>query len=403
MARTLVRVDHVWKWFRIYHQRAHTLKEVLLARRSKYSEFWALRDVTFEVSAGEMLGIVGPNGSGKSTLLKCIARIISPNSGEIEVAGSLSSLLELGTGFHPELSGRENIYLSGSILGLSRSEIDAKFDDIVGFSGLEEFIDTPLKNYSSGMTARLAFSVAISIDPDILLLDEVLAVGDEAFQLKCFDYIAGLRRAGKTIVFVSHSLHSIRRLCSQVLWLDKGVVRAYGETDAVVSLYQSEVRRQQSGDFSDRSQENRWGNQKIRVVGFDILDGEGKPAESIQTGDPVTFVIHIESDVDAEKVVPTLRIHSAETGACLTGINSFTNPDRQLFSATRGKGRISYTCGRLGLWRGRYLVTVGIGDDMGSVTYDWREKAFELRVVPGTFEQGDGAFYLDGSWQIQIE
>ncbi len=393
-----VRVDHVWKWFRLYHQRAHTLKETLLARRSRYEEFWALKDVSFELERGEMLGIIGPNGSGKSTLLKCIARIISPNYGTIEVEGSMSSLLELGTGFHPELSGRENVYLAGSILGLSKAEIEARLPEIIDFSGLGEFIDTPLKNYSSGMTARLAFSVAISINPDVLLLDEVLAVGDEAFQLKCFDYISGLRRAGKTIVFVSHSLSSVRRLCSRVLWLEKGVVRAYGDTDAVVSLYQAEARRAHGDGQAQASSEARWGNQQIRVVSFEVRDAEGKPLSTIPTGTPVNFRIGYESDVEVDKVVVTMRIHSAETGGCVTGINSLTNPIPRMFTVSPGKGYLSFHCTSLALWRGRYLVTVGIGDDLGVTTYDWREKAFEFGVVPGDFDQGDGFFYLGGNW-----
>lgn len=393
-----VRVEHVWKWFRLYHQRAHTLKETLLARRSKYEEFWALKDVSFEVGKGEMLGIVGPNGSGKSTLLKCIARIISPNSGEISVDGSMSSLLELGTGFHPELSGRENVYLAGSILGLSRPEIDGKLSDIVDFSGLGEFVDTPLKNYSSGMTARLAFSVAISIDPDVLLLDEVLAVGDEAFQLKCFDYISGLRRSGKTIVFVSHSLSSVRRLCSRVLWLDKGVVRAYGDTDEVVGLYLADVRRSQTKGGTVAGSENRWGNQKIRIESFQVLDAGGRARTSVPTGEQVLFRIAYQSDVAADRVVPTVRFLSAETGQCLTGINSLTNPEPKTFEVSPGKGHLEFRCPKLSLWRGRYLVTAGLGDDVGATTYDWQEKAFEFGVVPGDFDQGDGTFYLDGTW-----
>lgn len=243
MAENAIEVREVWKSFRIYHQRSHTLKETLLARRSKYDEFWALKGVSFEVPAGEMLGIIGPNGSGKSTMLKCLARILSPDSGDITINGTLSSLLELGTGFHPELSGRENVYLAGSILGLRRDEIDEKFDSILDFSGLGDFIDTPIKNYSSGMTARLAFSVAISIDPEVLLVDEVLAVGDEAFQLKCYERIWDLRRAGKTVVFVSHSLDAVRRLCSQVLWLEKGRIRELGTASEVVGKYLDHVRQ----------------------------------------------------------------------------------------------------------------------------------------------------------------
>ena len=179
---------------------------VMRGGRARYEEFWALGDVSFEVAEGTTFGLIGHNGSGKSTLLKCLARILEPDQGTIRIDGQMSALLELGAGFHPELSGRENVYLNGSILGLSKRQIDRRFDDIVGFAGLERFIDTPVKNYSSGMYVRLGFSVAINVDPDMLLVDEVLAVGDEEFQRKCLERFAELRDAGKTIVVVTHSL-----------------------------------------------------------------------------------------------------------------------------------------------------------------------------------------------------
>ncbi|MGH8890340.1 MAG: ABC transporter ATP-binding protein, partial [Acidothermaceae bacterium] len=216
-----VRVDNVSKRFRLYHERNQSLKAAMMrGGRANYDEFWALKDVSLEVPTGTTFGLIGQNGSGKSTLLKCMAKILRPDQGSISVHGKVSALLELGAGFHQELSGRENVYLNGSILGLSKKQIDAKFDEIVDFAGLEKFIDTPVKNYSSGMYVRLGFSVAINVDPDVLLVDEVLAVGDENFQRKCSEKFADLRASGKTIVLVSHGLDTVRTMCERAAWLE---------------------------------------------------------------------------------------------------------------------------------------------------------------------------------------
>jgi len=204
---SVITVEEVSKRFRLYHERNQSLKIWMMrGRRATFEEFWALRDVSLEIEEGKTFGLIGENGSGKSTLLKCIAKILRPDSGRISVTGKVSALLELGAGFHPELSGRENIYLNGSILGLGKRDLDRIFDDIVGFAGLERFIDTPVKNYSSGMYIRLGFSVAINVDTDILLIDEILAVGDEQFQRKCNEKFAELKDQGKTVVIVSHAL-----------------------------------------------------------------------------------------------------------------------------------------------------------------------------------------------------
>lgn len=402
MAENAIEVREVWKSFRIYHQRSHTLKETLLARRSKYDEFWALKGVSFEVPAGEMLGIIGPNGSGKSTLLKCLARILAPDSGDITINGTLSSLLELGTGFHPELSGRENVYLAGSILGLERGEIDEKFGSILDFSGLGEFIDSPIKNYSSGMTARLAFSVAISIDPEILLVDEVLAVGDEAFQLKCYERIWNLRRAGKTVVFVSHSLDAVRRLCSQVLWLEQGRIREFGTASDIVGKYLDHVRQAESkartGTRSDGS--SRWGSHEIRLTDLEILGADNKPVGLARTGEPVTFRIYYVSEIDVQNLVVTIKIHRSDDGACITGLSTMSNPHPELIAITKGSGHIDFAVKELPLWQGSFRVTIGAGDEFGSVTYDWRGQEFGFVVVPANFTQGDGAVFMPGSWSI---
>ena len=209
-------VKDVSKMFRIYHERNQSIKATLMrGRRARYDEFWALKDVNLEIASGQTFGLVGSNGSGKSTLLKTMARILSPDSGSIVTNGKVTALLELGAGFHPELSGRDNVYLNGSILGLSQKEIDSKFDEIVDFAGLEQFIDQPVKNYSSGMYVRLGFSVSIHIEPEILLVDEVLAVGDVEFQERCMAKFAEFREAGRTVVVVSHGLEQMRTFCDE--------------------------------------------------------------------------------------------------------------------------------------------------------------------------------------------
>ena len=233
-----VRVDEVSKSFRLYHERNQTLKSAILrGRTSKHEDFWALRDVSFDVAAGETHGLIGANGSGKSTLLKCLAKIYWPTSGTIEYQGRMASLLEVGSGFHLELSGRENIYLNGSILGMSRKEIDSNFDEIVEFSGVERFLDQPVKNYSSGMYVRLGFSIAINVNPDILVVDEVLSVGDEEFQRRSFQKFRELKKQGKTIILVTHAMAVVRDLCESVTWLSHGALQQSGPTGRVVDSY----------------------------------------------------------------------------------------------------------------------------------------------------------------------
>ena len=236
-----VSFDDVSKRFVLRHERAYTVLESVIGlvkpTRRSTEEFWALREVSFEIVAGETFGIIGPNGAGKSTVLKLMARILEPTSGEVTVRGRISPLLELGAGFHPELTGRENVYLNAALFGVSQAEVQDRYDEIVEFSELKDFIDAPLKHYSSGMYMRLGFAVAANIIPDILLVDEVLAVGDEAFQRKCLRKIEEFRREGRTIVFVSHDLDTVRRICHRALWLDQGLVQAVGSTDSVIDSY----------------------------------------------------------------------------------------------------------------------------------------------------------------------
>lgn len=233
-----IEIKNVSKKFKLYRERNQTLKSALMRGRvSDHDEFWALRDINFEISSGSTFGLIGSNGSGKSTLLKCLAKIYWPDTGEITYKGKMAAMLEVGSGFHHELSGRENIYLNGSILGMSKKEIDSKLDEIIHFSGVEAFIDQPVKNYSSGMYVRLGFSVAISVEPDILVVDEVLAVGDAEFQEKCLLKFSEYREAGRTVVMVTHSMDSIKSMCDQAAWIEKGNLREVGEANAVSQKY----------------------------------------------------------------------------------------------------------------------------------------------------------------------
>ena len=238
MTDVAVRVEHLSKSFRMYTERNMTIKSAIMrGRRSVHSDFWALDDVSFEVPTGSTFGLIGSNGSGKSTLLKCLSKIYYPEKGTISANGKLAALLEVGSGFHHELSGRENIFLNGSILGMSKKEVTSKFDEIVEFSGVEQFIDQPVKNYSSGMYVRLGFSVAISVAPDILVVDEVLAVGDAEFQEKCRQKFAEFKSAGKTVILVSHSMETVQQMCDHAAWLRNGTLVEVGEAAPTIKSY----------------------------------------------------------------------------------------------------------------------------------------------------------------------
>ncbi len=244
MSNIAVSVDHVSKSFRLYHERNQTIKSAIMrGRTSVHEDFWALKGVTFDVPAGSTFGLIGSNGSGKSTLLKCLANIYFPNKGSISHFGRIAAMLEVGSGFHTELSGRENIFLNGSILGMSKKQVSAKFDEIVDFSGVERFIDQPVKNYSSGMYVRLGFAIAINVDPDILVVDEVLSVGDAEFQDRCFGKFRDLRKAKKTVILVSHSMETVTAMCDQVAWLKQGELKAVGKAKPTVKAYLDSVLR----------------------------------------------------------------------------------------------------------------------------------------------------------------
>jgi len=252
-------VQNVTKTFKVHHERAKSLKQlVAMGGRNRYETFYALRDVSFDVAEGEAVGIIGHNGSGKSTMLKCMAGILRPNEGTIVARKRMAALLELGAGFTPELSGSENVYLNAAILGMSRRDIATRFDDIVEFSGLENFIDTPVMNYSSGMYVRLAFAVAINVDPEMLLIDEILAVGDVTFQQKCMEKFVEFRQGGRTLVLVTHDLTNVRNFCNRAIWIDQGQIRGQGDPAELVDEYTESM----LGGEGEGGSENWWSTEK---------------------------------------------------------------------------------------------------------------------------------------------
>jgi lipopolysaccharide transport system ATP-binding protein len=305
MNRVVIHAEKLSKRYRIGQiERPLQLREVLthalrsplsLFRPAPRETFWALKDVSLEVREGEVLGLIGRNGSGKTTLLKILSRITRPTSGCAEIRGHVGSLLEVGTGFHPDLTGRENTYLSGAILGMRKQEIARKFDEIVAFAELEKFIDTPVKHYSSGMYVRLAFAVAAHLEPEILLVDEVLAVGDIKFQKKCLGKMGDVARAGRTVVLVSHQLNQIRRLCHRALWLDDGSIRRDGPTAEVVSAYEAAMTE---GDRSSPSRSNS-ATQKARFLRWEIAEPQGNSPHTLHTLGPakVRFLLEVHQPI----------------------------------------------------------------------------------------------------------
>jgi ABC-type polysaccharide/polyol phosphate transport system ATPase subunit len=392
----VVRADGVSKLFRLYHERNQSLKATVMRRgRARYEDFWALRNVSFEVAPGTTFALVGQNGSGKSTMLKCLARILRPNEGSVSVEGKVSALLELGAGFHPELSGRENVYLNGAILGLTKKEIDRKFDEIVEFAGLERFIDSPVKNYSSGMYVRLGFSVAINVDPDVLLVDEVLAVGDEEFQRRCLERVSELREAGKTIVVVTHSLTTVRSICDAALWLENGVVRALGEAPEVVDSYLGEVQAvQHAAETADP--ESRWS--QLRITDVEVLNGGGRPVTQVSTGDALTFRLHYEASEPVRNPVFSFGVSTAD-GVLVTGPN--TREAEMWVDKVEGRGHVDLRVDRLMLLLGSYDVTAECTNDSVTHSYDRRARAIRFDVKPGIpHETYGGLVSLDGRWSI---
>lgn len=388
MGEIAVRVDDVAKRFRLMHERNATLKATLMrgGRRTTYEEFWAVDGVSFDVPAGSMFGMIGHNGSGKSTLLKCMAGILRPDRGSITVNGKMSALLELGAGFHPELTGRENVFLNGSILGLSTREVKDRFDDIVAFSGLERFIDQPVKNYSSGMFVRLGFSVAINVEPEVLLVDEVMAVGDEQFQQRCNEKFAALRAQGRTIVVVSHGLESLRHQCDSIAWMAEGGLQQVGPAGEVIDAYLESVRAADVG--SATAVEAGAG------VEIALLDASGEPTLVADTGGTVTFRSRFASPAEPDDLSLALDVYRPD------GVHLVHTEVDITTTTTGGTDVADYSVDRLPLVPGVYDVSVGVASKRLGRTIARTDRGLRFEVRHSDDADRAGMVALGGRWAL---
>jgi lipopolysaccharide transport system ATP-binding protein len=394
-AEIAISLRGVSKRFRLYRGRqVSTVKDLFVrlfvgqGRTGLFSgeEFWALREVTLDLGRGRMVGIVGSNGSGKSTLLKILGGILKPTVGQATVRGRVSALIELGAGFHPEFTGRENVYINGVLLGLSRAEIRARFDEIVAFAGLEAFVDSPVKTYSSGMYMRLGFAIAVTVDPDVLLIDEVLAVGDEAFQHRCVGKIQEFKARGKTIVLVSHDLGSIERLCDEAIWLDGGRLRTHGGTREVVGRYLEHVAREETralGVEHARAEATakegtaaRWGNRDVELTRVRLSDRDGHERYLFETGDACTVHLAFHAHRPVEDPVFGVGVFRKD-GVCCYGTN--TDIDGLAFGKVDGEGVVTMEIERLDLVEGEYLLDVAVHARDGH-PYDYHSRLYGFAV-----------------------
>jgi ABC-2 type transport system ATP-binding protein len=387
-----VSVHDVSKSFRVYHDRNQSLKAAILRRkRATFEEFWALRGVSLEIPEGRTFGLMGHNGSGKSTLLKCIARILEPNEGSITTRGRMAAMLEVGSGFHPELSGRENVYLNGSILGMRRQEIDRKLEAIVDFAGVGEFIDQPVKNYSSGMYVRLGFSVAIHVEPEILLVDEILAVGDMQFQEKCKEKFAEFKDQGRTVVVVSHGLGEMRTFCDEAAWLDHGRVVEVGPAVDIVDNYIEAGHLARPVDSGG----TRHGSGEILVESIELLDRRGEDTRQFKTGDEVTIRMHYRATERIERPVFAASLHSRD-GQHLWSHHTWDA--EYIPAALSGTGSIDVVIPALPLQPGSFTLNTSVVDEALSHSFDQWVKAVHFDVVQGVPRESGGLLVMHSRW-----
>jgi len=414
-----IEVDHVSRIYQKYsaRHRFQTFKSALvkgdLFRALRPDELvTALDDVTLSVEKGQTFGVIGENGSGKSTLLKLIAGIVKPTVGEVRTQGKISALIELGAGFHPEITGRENVFINGIMLGLSKKEISAKFDDIVAFAELEEFIDAPVKTYSSGMYMRLGFAIAINVNPEILLIDEVLAVGDAAFVPKCLDRIDDFRRRQKTILFVSHDLNTVGKICDRVAWLKNGRVQMIGEPKRTVDAYLQDVAEKQERSFERRQQEpskapqdqeerreNRWGKREIEITRVSLKNARGQDRHVFTPEDGLLIEMDVVAHSPADDFVFGIGLFNSQ-GICCYGTNTLLE-DYEAVSI-QGEGRVVCRIEKLSLVNGTYYLDVAVHKRDG-YPYDYHRKLYSFLVSSPHKDVGIGRLVHGWSFSPGIE
>ena len=392
-----VKVEHLWKTFQIPHEQRTTLFENLvgLMKPKQYETFTVLKDVSFEVEEGECVGIIGDNGSGKSTLLKIIANILRPSRGTVKVEGKMTPFLELGVGFQPDLTVRENIGVYGTVMGLSRKEIKDRTDEVIDFAGLRKFEDTKLKNLSSGMQVRLAFSTAIQTDPDVLLVDEVLAVGDMEFQQKCFQVFEKYRKKGVTILFVSHDLGAVRRLCDKTLLLRNGERIDFGDTNRIIDEYIYKLDYKATEDAPAAEKETMWGNKQMEITSLQFIDKFGKENDNFISGDPFIARIFFQAHERIASPVFGIIFYYQET-YCYGTTTKFKGCDTGMIE---GSGHVDLLLDSLLLLQGRFEVTVAIASSDYKTNYDWHDRLYSFNVHNPTEDLGIIA--MDSNWMLQ--
>lgn len=384
-----IQVEGVSKRFRVYREKPSSIKQRLLSSRTRAEDFWALRDVSFAAEGGEALGLIGHNGSGKSTMLKIIAGILRPTEGVVRQRGRLAGLLELGAGFHPELTGEENVYLNASFLGLSRKDTDRVYDDIVAFAELEEFMGTAVKFYSSGMLVRLGFACAVHVDPEVVLIDEVLAVGDEAFQARCLDRIRQFQREGRTIVLVTHALDLVRGFCTRAVMLDHGLVHATGDPEEVVREMRMTILKQHL-EFAHEE-----GSKELQIATTRLLC-DGRPVTgALGPGDRLTLEIDLEAHQPVTDPVVSVAMHD--------GTNNFvfgadTTQEGVKLGTVDRPITLRFHMGPLPFTSGKYWVTVGVHSRDNQRVYHVQDQRFSFEVKP--LEERREQFYMPVSIEV---
>ena len=389
-----IEVRDVSKRFRLYHEQFTSLKERMLhGGRVPYEDFYALKHVSLDIEEGQTFGLLGHNGSGKSTLLKCIAGIIQPTEGEIITRGRVASLLELGAGFQPEMSGRDNIYLNASLLGMSKKYVESKFDEIVAFAELEPFIDNQVKYYSSGMYVRLGFAVAVHVDPEILIVDEVLAVGDEAFQRKCLDRIRAFQADGRTIVFVTHAVDLLREICNRAFFIKQGHLEAQGQPAEVIRAFRESLHG--AAHLEALPQEER-GTYDVRMAEVRIFGEEGTERQIFSPGESLEIDVVLQTQKPIDDAAIGFAFYD-DRDAMVFSTNTVL--EQMSLGVIDGKTRVRFKVPAIPLLSGRYHLTIGVHSEDNQTAYHWREKAWAIRIVSTGAELG----FVDFNAKIEVE
>lgn len=394
----VIEVNNLTKVYRLYNSPKDRLKEMLSFRGKKYyREFYALHDVSFTVEKGQTVGIIGQNGSGKSTLLQIVCGVLQPTSGSVKVNGRIAALLELGAGFNPEFTGRENVYMNGALMGFTRAQTDSRFPDIEAFAEIGEFIDQPVKTYSSGMFVRLAFAAAINVDPDILVIDEALAVGDLRFQLKCIEKMKDFQKSGKTVVFVTHDIYSVRNFCNKVIWLNQGTIKLTGNAILVTDIYSDFMKVERTLDTTPHIslEEQKRGILSIRDVR--IIDAYENEIKEIGIGKPFAVGVRYTLHEDHEGVVGGIAIFGKDN-TYICGLN--TKIDKFILPGKKGDYELQVNYTDSNLLPGTYYIDTGFFESSGIVHLDYKSRAHSFYVVTKNYV-AEGICLLKHHWEIR--